>query len=848
MKRLNECLSDKYGSYILPFFWQHGDSHDKLEREIEAIEKSGAKEFCVESRIHQDFCKDKWWEDFGFILKEAKKRDMGVWLLDDKQFPSGFANGAVSATPELQKKHIELVFKDVIGPKKDAALILPKIDEANERIINVVAYKRVDNGTSECVTGEAIPLMQNVSDGLLFFDIPEGVYRVFYVIETRLQKMGARMHLCDMLNIDSCRLMLSQVYEPHYEHFKEYFGNTFKGFFSDEPCFGNEASTGYSPLGKENVVLPYSDELVCMLSEKCKKSREEILCLLPFLWCNHSDKNPEIRYYYMDSVSELYKRNFSMLLGDWCREHGVMYIGHIIEDVNYHMRLGVGVGHYFRSMAGQDISGVDIVLNQMMPGFNDHIHAASVGIKRADPEFYRYTLAKLASSDSHLDKNKKGRALCEIFGAFGWAEGVPMMKTLADNMLVSGINHFVPHAFTNRYPCPDCPPHFYCGGKNPQFDAFGDLTKYMQRMSHLLYGGQHVNNVAVLYNCDADWISGDHDLFQRASKILVQNQIDFDFVPLDAMENLTFSDGSFVINGECFKTIVVSRSAVLPKKLIDKLHVLSENGVEVVFCEHLPKKYTDSNEDMNCDGFTVSAYDKLSTALDKYRDIRLSKECKYLRYYHIKNEGRDVYMFSNEDIFNEVCVDITLTHGGEYIKYDAWNNKTLCGKADGNKISLKLLPSQATVLVFEEHGQQISDIYRDYESMPLCAEWKISISRDGDEFSEFDTTSNLYNLARKIPDFCGKIKYEAKVNFDKIPEKISLGSVGEIASLYVNGKKCEDALFVPYIFDVKDKCKVGENEIVVEVITNLAYRERDNFSTYHSLMPMGMTGPVELKF
>lgn len=60
MRRLDECLNNAYGSYILPFFWQHGDSHELLLEEIMAIEKSGAKEFCVESRVHNEFCEDKW--------------------------------------------------------------------------------------------------------------------------------------------------------------------------------------------------------------------------------------------------------------------------------------------------------------------------------------------------------------------------------------------------------------------------------------------------------------------------------------------------------------------------------------------------------------------------------------------------------------------------------------------------------------------------------------------------------------------------------------------------------------------------------------------------------------------
>ena len=71
-RRIQECLEQKEGSYILPFFWQHGEDHDTLLEEIEAMQRCHVREFCVESRIHQQFCEDQWWEDMGFILKEAK--------------------------------------------------------------------------------------------------------------------------------------------------------------------------------------------------------------------------------------------------------------------------------------------------------------------------------------------------------------------------------------------------------------------------------------------------------------------------------------------------------------------------------------------------------------------------------------------------------------------------------------------------------------------------------------------------------------------------------------------------------------------------------------------------------
>lgn len=768
---------------------------------------------------------------------------MRVWLLDDKRFPTGYANGLVEKHPEFKKKHIRIAYTDVVGPKLSSALIIPKIDEYNEQLINVVAFRR--SSDSITLVGAPIELMNSLNNGLVFFDIPEGFYRAFFVIETHVGI--ARYHMIDMLNPDSCKLQLEAVYEPHYEHFKEFFGNTFAGFFSDEPCFGNESGFVDSVLGKEDMLVPFSDELVDMLSNQMKCDKEYVLNILPVLWQKHENIMHELRYSYMDAVTCLYKRNFSELLGDWCRKHGVMYIGHIIEDNNLHMRLGAGVGHFFRALSGQDMSGCDIVLNQMVPGFNDYTHIAPIASKMANPEFFRYTLAKLAASDSHLDPKKKGRAMCEVFGAFGWAEGVPMMKSLADHMLVSGINYFVPHAFSNRYPNPDCPPHFYIGGKNPQFDIFTKLIRYMQKMCHLLYGGKHVNNVAVLYNCEADWCGGDYDLFQKVSKILLQNQIDFDFIPSDYLDNVAFKENGFVINGECFKTIVVSRSSVLPEKLIQRLRILSENGVEVIFCEQFPEKYADSENEVVCRGFTQVKYNELVDALSKYRDIKLSNECKYLRYYHVNNEDTDVYMFSNEDINNEINTEITLSHSGEYIKYNAWDNSLLYGKINENVLKLKLKPSQSCVIIFKEHGKPVTDTYREYKSVEIKPMWSITAS-DENGVVLTDSTENLNNLAARLPSFCGKVEYETTVILDKIPERITLGNVGEIATLYVNGKKCTDELYFPYAFDIKDKCVIGENRIVAEVITNLGYRDRDYCSTFLSLPPMGMIGPVKLEY
>ena len=203
----------------------------------------------------------------GFILQEAKKRKMRVWLLDDKSFPTGYANNYIASHPELRAVQLHLEVRDFAGPQKDTALVPSVCWNEEESVIFAVAYQRVEN--KDKVVGEGIPLLPFMKDGLIWWDIPEGNWRVYYLIRTIRGDIRGKCFI-DMMSEESCKAMIYGVYEPHYEHFKEYFGNTFAGFFSDEPGFLNELGTYHSVLGRENMDIPWNDALPDILAKKIR--------------------------------------------------------------------------------------------------------------------------------------------------------------------------------------------------------------------------------------------------------------------------------------------------------------------------------------------------------------------------------------------------------------------------------------------------------------------------------------------------------------------------------------------------------------------------------------------------
>ena len=110
---------------IFPFLWlRDSTTRAEVAAEIEAIARCGVNAFCVESRIFSNFCRDPWWELMGFALAEAEKRGMQVWLLDDKRYPSGYANGGIAKRRALRQRHIFLKRVDVSGPKLLAKFLL----------------------------------------------------------------------------------------------------------------------------------------------------------------------------------------------------------------------------------------------------------------------------------------------------------------------------------------------------------------------------------------------------------------------------------------------------------------------------------------------------------------------------------------------------------------------------------------------------------------------------------------------------------------------------------------------------------------------------------------------------
>lgn len=572
---------------------------------------------------------------------------MKVWLLDDSHFPTGFANGEVAKHHlERRKRYLRLQTFDVMGPLKSSQLNLSyAFMDSEAKILAVLAQRRTAddepeiegtrNLTSRVHTRKDWKFGRPATDPLgrptgaeegpvtvLNLDLPAGAWYIqVFTVSYRGGEKETEGYL-NPLEKEATQVLIDTVYEPVFEHFGDEFGHTFQGFFSDEPRFGNIHGSEGASIGRNpQMVLPWTEEVLERMAEdlpdELANGEADTVCLLPLLFFGESDAAHAMRYAYMDAVSELWSENFDGAIADWCHRHNVRHIGHTIEDNNALTRLGYGAGHYFRAMAHADMAGIDVVMQQLMPGYDR-------GLFRAfhkpgwDAEFFTYVLGKIGGSLGHIDPAKHGQCMAEVFGAYGWEEGLPLMKRIADYMLVRGVNYFVPHAFNPKaFPDGDCPPYLYAHGMNPQYPELGHLMGYLNRMSALLSGGTYEAPVALYFNAEGEW-SGDWQLAQKPAAALARSLIEYDFISADWLRKATveeYDGGCHLVAGaERFRAIVLPWSEALPEALLLKLAELSQS-IPVWFVDGLSKRTSEGGSVPSLASVRIVALDDLAEEL-----------------------------------------------------------------------------------------------------------------------------------------------------------------------------------------------------------------------------------------
>jgi hypothetical protein len=842
---------------IAPLLWHHGEPPERMREEIAAIRSAGIEELVLEPRPHPDYLGPRWWADAAFVVEEVRRRGMRMWFFDDGRYPSGWAGGRIAeAHPELLKRYLAERHLDVVGPLPGASVRIRPWLEGDDRLVAVVAARR-DLDADVLVGGSLVDLTDRVHDGVLYWDLPAGPWRVHVLVVTRRGGEQETREYVNPVDPRSASAVLALVHEEHRARFGADFGGVIRGFFQDEPRFGNsptyDAVLGARtfdyvygvpdhPIGNHEVVLPWAPGL---LEDLAGIWHGPVAVNLPLLWfAAGEEETARFRHAFMDLVSRRFA-SYLGELGDWCRSHGLMLIGHLVEDNGAHARHGYGPGHYFRAIGSQDAAGIDVV-HQLHPGHDRGRSASPFGYLRN--EFFFWGLAKLASSAAHLDSRMAGRAMCEAFGAYGWHAGLRTMTWVTDHLLARGVNAFVPHAFSPRADDPDCPPHFYDGGANPQWRHFGAWSGYTRRATALLSGGVHRADAAVLYHAEAEW-AGPAQPFEELLGVLARRQLDADVIPADELVAAADRDDGPVLRmgAEEYPALVMSRMGRLPAQVLDAVGRIAARGVPVLVVDALPAgSSTEPIATGTADRLAqaeVVALDRLAERLSaRIRPrVRVDGDIPMLRVLSYQRPDGPLWFLFNEDVRREVAATLRLAAPeGHPVLADLMTETEETPPwraADGEvAIELVLAPGESRVLRFAPTPRRMRSPLE--ELLDLTS-------------GTWDPELGPMTAPTRRPGFAGVLRYRIETELPPLsPDaELDLGDVGETAEVRVDGVSLGVRIRHPYRFAIGMATRGGVvSRIEVDVTTTRAHAAGDNvFDRAVALEPDGLLGPVVIR-
>ena len=374
------------------------------------------------------------------IMRAAAERGMGLWLYDEKGYPSGSADGlTMLGHPEYEARG----FTEIRAGGEGSVWVKPDIYEK-------IVFACRDDGTP-------VPFDARHADGA------DRVYAVRPVFEgSHAQNCGwGPRRYPNLLDRKACAAFIRCTYDRYYEKTKEF--PRFEAVFTDEPSLMSAFVNCGVPM--PSVFLPWAED---MPRTHRRLHGRELTEDMPVLF-SREEKFEEGKLRFWQTVAEMMSDAFFGQIGRWCEEHGVPFSGHCLleEGLSMHVPL---YGNLVKQLKEFAFPGVD-----MLTG---------------DPEAYKSSPADYAMAVRYVGgaarmTGKTERVMveiCPIQGGrkddFSFAEE----RGIMDLIFRAGVNHI------NSYLAPE--------RLGADFPHYADI---FARSAYMLRGARWTGKIGMYY-------------------------------------------------------------------------------------------------------------------------------------------------------------------------------------------------------------------------------------------------------------------------------------------------------------------------------------------------------------
>lgn len=539
-----------------PFWFWNGDiTESEVRRQIAEMAQQGIKGFFIHSRqgLQRPYLSESFLRMVDVAVDAAEEHGLSVCLYDEYPYPSGVAGGEVTlGNPRYHATRLAHQSQDVDGGH--VRMILPA-----GKVLSIKAFPIRDD---RVIYGEGIDLRDQigiiltedsyVETGLTSYNrkrffsseprpvleatLPPNRFRIYATCQMEVRRHKYWDHFVDILNPEAVQAFVSLTHERYWTRYSDKFGKTIAAIFVDE------------------IEPGWSDRIPRAFAERYGYD----LCdSMPALQDPDHPDHDRVAHDLYRLTYELFCQSFEMPISEWCRQHGIAYCGEKpsmrVSQLRFMDIPGCDAGH---KKAGD---GLDVLQGRIR------------GNARA-----------VASAAYFYDKES---SLCECYHSLGWSGTLQDAKTIAEALLISGVNCLVPHGFfysTHGLRKHDAPPSFFF--QMPYWQLFHRLSERLKSLGSVIAGTHIDAQVLVVDPHSGIPDKGDVGFYERMLRGLTQHHIDFHIVDTDILEMGSIRDGSITLKDIRATLVIVPAMRVIEDSLRDWLTAFRLSGGQVIEC------------------------------------------------------------------------------------------------------------------------------------------------------------------------------------------------------------------------------------------------------------------------
>lgn len=587
-----------------PFYFINDTlNREEVVRQLNIMQETGITSFFLHVRdgiLDQAYGTAVFFENIKFLIDEAAKRGLRVWLYDEDSFPSGNVGGQIAIEyPELQACSLKV---DKLSPEEIVNGVARRVLGKVRGLFGYAVYNGKEGETSQKLTDCFGPVRRHwyranldktyycdMQNKLFFPHVRAGTSYSEIMFEAKIEgnadvyvaylapvQTDCRYGLqVDCLSRRTTEEFLKRTHEKYAEYVGEYFGNVIPGIFMDEPSAGG--------------LLPYTEEF-CSKFEKLWGY--DVTDFYYQLSPAYRGDGKKVRREYIQTSIELFCENFITPISEWCKQHGLLFTGHFYGEEDP-LSSALCAQSVYRQVKLMEIPGFDIIGRYV----GDRKHCALLLGSKI-----------VVSAATQCGKE---RILSECFALNPFNFGYEGLRKMGDWLFACGINWLVPHAFHygyGAYQRADAGKSFFYQDRlYPEYLRF---AQYAGRVCKHLADYRHENKTLVVLPssglneevpfpmCNTgvyptDRALGIQERCYQVVRYFTEHQIGWDLADVPHTQAATVANGEVQIGKGIYNKVIVIEGGEKEKEIFENLKSL---GVDCIFYqgnsfEGFPKPY-----------------------------------------------------------------------------------------------------------------------------------------------------------------------------------------------------------------------------------------------------------------